>query len=194
MGENRGMSNWKKINYNLHRDLGFFFFGLIVIYSISGIALNHRDVWNPMVEKEKRVMDLHAHLTLPADKQMAKNCLILSGIDPAEYLRHINKKNKLVVLFKDGGSLIEDQNKGEAVLIVQHKRPFFYQINALHKDFIKQWKWMADILAFGLILLCITGVVIVKGKKGIRGRGGHLMAAGFCLPLIYIILHGFGWI
>ncbi len=33
--------NWRKWNRWIHRELGFLFFGMTIIYGISGIALNH---------------------------------------------------------------------------------------------------------------------------------------------------------
>ena len=39
--------NLRKINRVIHRDLGYFFTGMIIIYTVSGIALNHRNDWNP---------------------------------------------------------------------------------------------------------------------------------------------------
>ena len=36
-----------KINRATHRDLGYFFMAMTLIYAISGIALNHRKDWNP---------------------------------------------------------------------------------------------------------------------------------------------------
>ena len=39
--------NWKKWNRILHRDLGYIFFGMTIIYALSGIALNHIKDWNP---------------------------------------------------------------------------------------------------------------------------------------------------
>ena len=36
-----------RFNVATHRDLGYFFSVLILIYCISGIALNHVDDWNP---------------------------------------------------------------------------------------------------------------------------------------------------
>src|SRR5580698_7637291 len=33
---------------NLHRDLGYFFVGLIIAFCVSGIMLNHRTTWNPV--------------------------------------------------------------------------------------------------------------------------------------------------
>lgn len=35
---------WSRI---IHRDLSFFFAGMILIYAISGIVMNHRDSINP---------------------------------------------------------------------------------------------------------------------------------------------------
>jgi uncharacterized iron-regulated membrane protein len=38
----------KKINWrDLHRDLGYFYIGLIVSFAFSGLLMNHRDVWHP---------------------------------------------------------------------------------------------------------------------------------------------------
>lgn len=32
---------------NTHRDIAYFYVGLIISFAISGIALNHRRSWNP---------------------------------------------------------------------------------------------------------------------------------------------------
>ena len=41
---------------SLHRDLGYFYLGLIISFSISGLLQNHRDSWKPekytVVEKQ----------------------------------------------------------------------------------------------------------------------------------------------
>ena len=37
----------RKWNRIIHRDMGYIFFGMSVIYGLSGIALNHLDDWNP---------------------------------------------------------------------------------------------------------------------------------------------------
>ena len=38
---------FRKWNRILHRDIGYFFFGMTLIYCVSGIALNHKKDWNP---------------------------------------------------------------------------------------------------------------------------------------------------
>lgn len=32
---------------NIHRDLGYFYIGLIISFAFSGILMNHRDSWHP---------------------------------------------------------------------------------------------------------------------------------------------------
>lgn len=38
------LRKWSRI---IHRDLSFFFSGMVLIYAISGIVMNHRDTINP---------------------------------------------------------------------------------------------------------------------------------------------------
>jgi hypothetical protein len=40
-------SNEKKINFETHRDLGYFYIGLIISFAFSGLMMNHRDAWHP---------------------------------------------------------------------------------------------------------------------------------------------------
>jgi len=38
---------WRKLIIATHRDVGYFFAGLTVLYAVSGVAVNHIDDWNP---------------------------------------------------------------------------------------------------------------------------------------------------
>ena len=38
---------WRKWNRAVHRDFGYLFFGMTIIYALSGIAINHINDWNP---------------------------------------------------------------------------------------------------------------------------------------------------
>ena len=49
-------SSIRKWSRLIHRDLSFFFAGMVLIYAISGIVMNHRDTINPVS---------YTHLTLP---------------------------------------------------------------------------------------------------------------------------------
>ena len=41
-----------------HRDVGYFFAGLTVIYAVSGVAVNHIDDWNPNYVIRREVVEI----------------------------------------------------------------------------------------------------------------------------------------
>ena len=77
------------------------------------------------------------------------------------------------VLFLKGGSTIKvDLTNGDG-LYVQHKpRPIIRQFNRLHYNPHRGWTIFSDIFAFSLIAITITGLIMPRGKNGLRGRGG----------------------
>ena len=53
-------SNIRKWSRLIHRDLSFFFSGMVLIYAISGIVMNHRDTINPnfsITRKEYKIAE-----------------------------------------------------------------------------------------------------------------------------------------
>ena len=50
--------NWRKWNRFIHRDFGYFFFGMTIIYALSGIAINHIKDWNPSYSIENSYYDI----------------------------------------------------------------------------------------------------------------------------------------
>ena len=61
-------------------------------------------------------------------------------------------------------------------------------LTKLHYNPGSWWTAFADIFGGGLILITLTGLVIVKGPKGLRGRGGVELAAGILLPLLFLLI------
>lgn len=47
-------SSIRKWSRLIHRDLSFFFAGMVLIYAISGIVMNHRDTINPNFSIERK--------------------------------------------------------------------------------------------------------------------------------------------
>ncbi len=50
---------------------------------------------------------------------------------------------------------------------------------------------MSDIFAVLLITISMTGLFVIKGKKGIRGRGKWFIAGGMMLPIIAWLIFSF---
>lgn len=180
--------NLRKINRVVHRDLSYFFAGMVIIYSISGIALNHMHQWNPNYIITKT--DITTSITSDKSK-INKELLtsILNEHNEKDLLSFYYPKSDVVKAFVKNGTLTINLNNGKGVIEKIERRPFFAQINFLHYNNPRQW-WTAfsDIFAVSLIIITITGLFIIKGKNGIKQRGIILLVAGLILPLVALFL------
>ncbi len=186
------MAKWdikkiRRLNVATHRDLGYFFSTLILIYCISGIALNHVDDWNPDFILHKKTVTLPKTFTKEdINAEQIKEFGKLVGESDYKVF-DFPTSNQVKIYYKDA-SLHVYLDKKEAIYEQVSKRPVFYQSNVLHRNSLKGWKWASDIFAVLLIVINITGLFILKGKHGITGRGKWLIAAGFLPPVVAIII------
>ena len=184
--------NWRKTNRWLHRQLGFLFFGMAIIYGISGIALNHSVAkhWNPaLVQKAYTIADIDPVSQDEADKAYVIKILERAG-ERKNYKQHYFPAPGALMIYLKGGHILVDLEKGTADVTKVRKRNFFTEINFLHYNKPKQlWTWFSDIFGLSMVLLAISGIIMVKGKKGLRGSGGILLAIGIIIPLVFLVLY-----
>ena len=104
-------------------------------------------------------------------------------------MKHYFPDGHTLKIFLEGGSsLVADTRSGEAVVDRLTRRPVWSALTKLHYNPGSWWTAFADIFGGGLILITLTGLVIVKGPKGLRGRGGVELAAGILLPLLFLLI------
>ncbi|HAN76977.1 MAG TPA: hypothetical protein DCQ31_03990 [Bacteroidales bacterium] len=180
MGTVRKWFHW------IHRDFGYFFFGVTVIYAISGIALNHKSDWNGNFIIERT--EIQTEVNLQKDlmtKEIAKK--ILSDLDPKiKYKKFYYPNSEEFKIFIVDGSVVLNIASGEGYLETIKKRPIFNDMNYLHYNPITWWTWFSDIYAGALLILAITGLFLIKGRNGITGRGAWLTTIGILIPLIFL--------
>ena len=174
----------------IHRDMGYIFFGMSLIYGLSGIALNHLDDWNPdyiIKISETSLRDLPAAENI--SKELAKS--IIERIDrDYKYRNHFFPRSGVLKIFIKQGSVTINLENGHTYIEVIKKRPVFREVNFLHYNKPKKlWTWFSDGFAAALILLGISGLFMIQGKKGITGRGAWLGAIGIIIPVIFLILY-----
>ena len=182
------MISLRRINRAVHRDLGFFFFGMCIIYAISGIALNHRHQWNPnyIIKQESHSLELNQQTE--DQSEAALNYLDQIG-RRGEFRTSLKSGNELRIFIKDG-SLTVNTITGQGELEIIRPRPVFRELNFLHYNTPRKlWTWFSDIFAASLILLAFTGLFIIKGKNGISRRGAWLSGAGIIIPLVLLFYY-----
>ena len=136
---------------NVHRELSFFFSGMLLIYAVSGLVMNHRDTINPNYSVEQRRYVVGE--PLPA------------------------RDSSLTVRLSDGEAFYEKLTR----------RPVLGAMTRLHYNPGRWWTWFSDLFAVGLVAIVASGLLLLKGPKGLRGRGGMELAAGIAVPLLFLI-------
>ena len=189
------MFTWKKtelrrLNRALHRDFGYFFSSLILMYCISGLALNHVNDWNPDFIIHRNSIDISRSLSKSSiNDDVVSELGMLVGEDSFK-IYDFPTSDKVKIYYENASFLI-DMTTRQGVYERISKRPLFYQTNVLHRNSLKGWKWVSDILAVMLIIITVTGFFIMKGKNGISGRGKWLITAGFIPPLLALLIQHF---
>lgn len=179
--------NWRRWFRAFHRDIGYVAVALILAYSISGIAVNHIEDWNPNYSYSERSVAI-GPLTGTLQDMEAQVIQRLS-LDRRAVRGHFQETETTLRVFLDEGQEAKiDIPTGQGTLKGLSKRAVFFEVNALHLNNLKGlWTWIADAFAVALIVLAITGMTMMKGDRGFWGRGKYFVLAGLAIPIAAII-------
>lgn len=181
--------NLAKFNRVTHRDIGYLIAGLTIIYAISGIALNHKHDWNPNYIIEDSGFKTDVKITRESLNKETALEILKNVPGTPEYKTWYFPSGNILTIFVEGGSVRINANTGEGTIERISKRPLFYQLNFLHYNPGRWWKYFSDIYCVSLILVTVTGLFLVKGKNGITRRGAILTAIGVILPLVFLFIY-----
>lgn len=172
---------------NLHRDLGYFYIGLIISFAFSGILMNHRDSWDP----EKYTVETKSiEVKLPAENEIsekyAEDLGKQLGIDD-KFRRHNVKKGTFKISFEKHDVEI-DMKTGKGEIVAFNKTPIISQTMKLHKNTSNWWIYYSDIFGISLITIAFTGVIMIPaGKFSFKNRGWKLALTGLIVPLLILL-------
>lgn len=175
---------------NLHRDLSFVFAGMFIVYALSGIAMNHRDTFNPDYAVKRTEIRLDASLFSQGELQKAQVLEILESLGEAGNFTqfYYPEPHRLKVFLKGGSSLLVDTGSGIGVHEKLVRRPVFSFMTKLHYNPGRAWTYFADAFAIAMILITLSGICMMKGKKGILGWGGLEFGAGILIPALILLV------
>jgi hypothetical protein len=182
---------WRKWNNIIHRDLGYLCVGLTVIYAVSGVAVNHVADWNPNYRVRRTETNIgslaNGHPSSPATIEHILESVGALGSPRATFRPDTAT---LQIFLNDGTTVSVDLETGDVVEENVRDRRGLREANFLHLNHAKQiWTFVADIYAVALALLAVTGMFVLKGRKGLAGRGAWLTGAGILVPLFFLWLY-----
>lgn len=181
--------HWRGIARILHRDLGYLFFGATVVYAASGIALNHRNHWNPSYSITRHELVVPpAELAGPVAEAEATALLQRAGVTGA-YQKHYAPSASQVRIFYQGGTATLDRERGMFVAETLARRPLLHTFNKLHYNPGAWWLWFADAFSVALIVIAVTGLFLLRGRHGLTRRGGVLVALGVIVPTALVLAY-----
>ncbi|MGD9807816.1 MAG: PepSY-associated TM helix domain-containing protein [Deferribacterales bacterium] len=179
--------NWRKINYILHRDIGFLCIGLTLLYAISGVAVNHLSrEFNPSYKIERSFAQVTpVPMNVQPDMNLVRQKMAELG-DYGEFKNVSMMSPEVMRIFAGDNTIDISLPTGRVDIIKFEKRPILYELNYLHLNKPKgAWTIAADIYAVLLAYLAISGLLMIR-KKTMR-RGILLTTAGFAIPVIFLI-------
>lgn len=180
---------FRKWSRTIHRELSFFFAGVVLIYAVSGFLLNHKRDFNAEYDINRTEFTLENFPPSQADWNKDLVLSILGPLDEAgNYTKHyFPSDSQMKVFLKGGSSLIVNTETGEALYESIRRRPVWSSLNRLHYNPGYWWTAFSDIFAFSLVIITLTGLIMVKGAKGFWGRGGIEFLAGIFIPILFLI-------
>src|SRR5690606_28726968 len=91
-------------------------------------------------------------------------------------------------LFYEGRTYAVDLPTGQVVIERTLPRPVLREMNDLHLNNLKgAWTYIADVYAVALLIVAVTGLFVLKGRKGLAGRGKWLAGIGALIPAAFML-------
>jgi hypothetical protein len=185
---------WRKWLRSLHRDIGYLAVGLTFVYALSGIAINHIADWDPNFAPIEETYPLPDGLRRPstndsASAQRSARAVLdaLGRTDPVDDAYSLDAEHLDITL---AHSTLYVDFAGQSVREEgQRPRTGLRVANWLHLNRGKKaWTYIADGYAVFLLYLATSGLFMLPGPKGIRGRAAWLSLLGAAVPVLYVVL------
>ncbi len=173
---------------NTHRDIAYFYVGLIIAFSLSGIFLNHRKVWHP---RRFSYSAKEISIPVPTHKDSINDQFISAFTSEQKIDDQVRRfsveGNDLRISYINHDAQV-DITTGKGKIETYMTTPVLGQMTKLHVDTSDWWIYYSDIFGIAMLTIAITGMFIQKGETSFSKRGWKLALAGLVFPLIFLFL------
>lgn len=180
---------WRAWLRAAHRDVGYLLVGLTVVYALSGLAVNHIADWDPNFAEFERTVQVDAG-ALPEDEPAAAAHVLAAADITDDPLDVFGTPDELQIT-TEHAELVLTRNTGSVLVRGRNPRFLLRVSNWLHLNRGKRaWTFIADAYAILLLGLATSGMFMLPGRRGLRGRGAVLVLLGVAVPVLYVTLSG----
>lgn len=172
---------------NTHRDLAYFFLGLIIAFAFSGIFLNHRQQMSP----RRYTFETKPISIAPVVKDSVNAAYIeqfTQSHSIEDALRRFQVNENTLRISYTTNDVEVDITTGQGKITTYKTIPVLGQMTQLHVDTSKWWIYYSDVFGAAMLVIAFTGMFIEKGKNSFRSRGWKLALVGVIFPLIFLFL------
>jgi hypothetical protein len=157
----------------LHRNIGFFILGFVLIYAFSGITLIYRD--SDFMKHDRTIK-----VKLPVETKP-------DDLGAALKLREIKiLKTDGGIIYFQGGSF--NTATGEAMYTTRELVFPFNRLTTLHKTPSKNpFHWFTLIFGFMLLFMAISSFWMFNRKSRLFRKGIYTVLAGFAFAIILLL-------
>ncbi len=153
--------------------------------------LNHKKDFNPNYTVEHHSHQLDGNYPMKQHE--------FTELEAQRTIESINKTERLTKLFfindhsakiflRGGSSMVVDLTNGDTLYEELRTRPIVYKMNRLHLNPNRAWTIFSDLFVVSLLIITITGLFMVKGRRGLWGVGGIELLLGIIIPIILLFL------
>ena len=146
--------------------------------------------WNPgVVSRSESFPYPSTLLRASVDRNTIEEILEITG-ERQNYKQYYFPSDDYLMIYLRGGHINVNLPTGEITVTKVRNRVIFSEVNYLHYNKPKKlWTWFSDLFALALILMAISGLFLVRGKKGITGLGGVMTVIGILIPLVFLTIY-----
>jgi len=173
---------------NTHRDIAYFYLGLIIAFSLSGIFLNHRQAWHPRrysYNSEEIILKSLVSKDSVTDQFIAA---FTEEFKINDNLRRFSVDGNTLRISYTNNDVQIDLLSGKGKIESYRTTPVLGQMTKLHVDTSKWWIYYSDVFGIAMLVIAFTGMFIQKGENSFWGRGWKLALLGLIFPLIFLFL------
>lgn len=173
---------------NTHRDLAYFYLGLIIAFSFSGIFLNHRQAWHPRrYTYNSQEIQLKSFVSKDSINEQFV-AAFTKEFNIEDVVRRFNVDGETLRISYPNNDVQVDLTTGKGKIETYRTTPVLGQMTKLHIDTSKWWIYYSDLFGIAMLTMAFTGMFIQKGENSFWQRGWKLGLIGIIFPLIFLYL------